>query len=81
MLPNVAMNGYNQKILNLNYKVLKINLQGLWLVTKQYSDFNINLKDLIESYKHLELNQKYSKNESVEFKFKSQLIGHYPYSF
>ena len=42
----------------LNYKVLKINLQGLCLVTNQYSDLNINLKDLILSYKHLELNQK-----------------------
>ena len=31
----------------LNYKDLKINPEGLWLVTNQYSDLNIDLKDLI----------------------------------
>ena len=45
--------------------ILKINLQGLRFVTNQYSDLNINLKDLILSYKHLELNQIYLKNESL----------------
>ena len=55
---------------------VKINLQGLWLMTNQYSDLNINLKDLKLSYKHLELNQKYLRNESFGFKFKSQLISH-----
>ena len=56
----------------INYRVLKINLQGLWLVTNQCSDLNINLKDLILSYKPLELNQKYlKKNESFGFKAKS----------
>ena len=58
----------------LNYKVLKINLQRLWLVTNQYSDLNINLKDFILNYKDLELNQKYFKNESFGFKFKSQWL-------
>ena len=43
-------------------------------MTNQYSYLNINLKDLILSYKHLELNQKYLKNESFGFKFKSQLV-------
>ena len=38
-------------------------------MTNQYSDLNINLTDLILSYKPLELNQKYLKNESFGFKF------------
>ena len=59
----------------LDDKDLKINLQRL-ISDQSILRFNINLKDLIQSYKHLELNQKYLKIESFGFKFKSQLIGH-----
>ena len=58
----------------LNYNVLKINLQGLWLVTNQYSDLNVHLKDLILSYKHLELNQKYFKNEFLDLNLNLNLL-------
>ena len=34
-------------MLKVHNKVLKINLKWLWLVTNQYSDLNINLKDSI----------------------------------
>ena len=49
-------------------------------MTNQYAILTFKYKLQAISYKHLELNQKYSKNESFGFKFKSQLIGHYSQS-